>query len=145
MMKKFIFKNGAMWKHIVLATCCAFTVEVMSFVILPEALAPRITIPVLSQTFILSFLGASTVVILSSIDFKSIWTFYLVSYLSLASVVFGVGSFVFDLIPLKIPVYLSVLVTFICIYVVNYFVMCDRNRNDAEIINRYLQEQKGKR
>lgn len=131
-----------MMQSIVISTCCAFTIEVLSFLILPSDLIPIINEDTIAKTLILSFLGASAVILTMCIHFKSIWTFYLVSFCFLTSTIFGVGSFILNLIPLEQNVWISVFCTLIFVYCIAYFVMYDKNKNDAELINRHLQNRK---
>jgi len=122
-----------------ITTCISFTVEMLAFVILPDPMVPELTKTTIFQTFAIcicaSFFGVYPFTKIENIVFS-----FVVSAMVLLSVILGLGSFIFHLIPFEWEVIGSIIGCLLVIYILSYFATSYKNAQDAKEINEFLQK-----
>ncbi len=123
------------------ATCTSFTFEVLSFVLLPAKLAPDLNQTSIIQTFIICFCCAFGAVYPFSVCQERIKT-YIISYISMVVILFGLGIFVFGLIPCEMAVIVTILLCGIGVYGLCLFGAIQKDEEVANQVNRQLQKRR---
>lgn len=126
-------------KDLCLSICCSFSVVVIANVFLAdEKYAMSIGVYELRETFWICVITCLVVKIIGSINFTKEWMSYVFSFLGMVFSVFGLGTFVFHLIPLEFSVYLSVTIMLIVIYFICVSSVYAVRINEADAINEKL-------
>lgn len=125
-------------RRLLFITSCAYMVVTLSFTILPIELTSEVTPLALQQTLGICFGTAVMAEISFNFNFRNVWAGIICTYLAVTFAVFLLGTVVFQMIPLKFDVYGSILIIILLIYLVVYFVFFEKNKNDANTINKQL-------
>lgn len=128
-------------KEIVITLCCSYTVVVAVNVFMAEhQYMMSIGAHELRQTFWLCLITSIAINLVLTINYPKEWMSYLASLLIMFASVFGVGTFVLDLIPLRADVYISVSIMIIFVYLICKATGYAIEKNEADEINEKLNQ-----
>lgn len=125
-------------RRLLFITSCAYMVVTLSFTILPIELTSDVTPLALQQTLGICIGTAIMAEISFNFNFRNVWAGFICTYLAVTFAVFLLGTVVFQMIPLEFDVYGSILIIILLIYLIVYFVEFEKNKNDANTINKQL-------
>lgn len=125
-------------QYSIIGVCVSFTVELIAFVILPDNMVPTLTDTVMLQTFVICVCGSFMALLPAC--FVSVWSLkgFALSYCLLMLTIFGIGHYVFQLIPIEWESAVGIIGCSFMIYAVCFFTMYKKEQLDAEEINKHL-------
>ncbi len=130
-----------LFRQCLIGTCISFSVELLAFSLLPDPLVPALNRTTILQTFVICVccsIGALTPFAWIEHMIKA----YLLSAIQLLSVLFGMGMFVFDLIPFDWGVAVTIIICCIVIYALCSLSFARKDEQDADLINQHLQKRR---
>lgn len=122
--------------------CCSYTMMILFFIFSGEDIAPHLNRTTLWQTFIICLSCTLSVLLITKLELKRQWMLHISTYVMLIICIFGIGSYVFGLIPFDPMIFLAILFFTFCIYIVCWFCFFTKNKNDAKYINQQLQDRR---
>lgn len=130
-----------MIKEITLMICCSYSVVVAINVFLSsDANMMNINAVELQKAFWLCVSTGIIMEVLISLPYPKEWMNTVCSIVGMFIAVFGVGTFVLDLIPLQWSTYISVSVMIMIVYFVTATMVYAIQKNDADVINEKLSQ-----
>lgn len=128
-------------KEILLLICCSYAVVVaVNVFFASEAYMMSINAHDLRLAFWLCVVTSVILEILTSISYAKEWMFYACTISGMYISVFGVGSFILGLIPVRISVYVSVSIMSLLIYLVCTILMYAIQKGAADEINEKIRK-----
>ena len=126
-------------KDIVLMLCCSYTCIVSINVFIGDI---PISTQELRQTFWLCAATRIVMYMILSVNYTKEWIVYVCSMLGMFLSVFGLGTFVFHLIPLEVSSYISITVAILFVYILCCFMIREMDKQAADAINEKLGSRK---
>lgn len=128
-------------KEIIITLCCSYTIVVAVNVFFGgQEYMMSIGAYELRQTFWLCLVTAIVINLILNISYSKPWMSYVASLITMFVSVFGVGTFVLHLIPLRADVYLSVSIMSSFIYLLCSAIGYAIEKTQAEEINEKLNQ-----
>lgn len=125
-------------KQWIIITCCSFTVEILSFILLGEDYVPALEASSLQQTFIICVCASFFAILVIYHDFQHAWLNSCAPLLAVYTTVFLMGTVMFGLIPIDLGVYTVIFILGVIIYLICSFLFYRKNQSDADFINQQL-------
>lgn len=128
-------------RQCLIGTCISFTVELLAFCLLPDPLVPLLNRTTILQTFVIC-VCCSFAALIPFVWIEHMIKALVLSAVQLLCVLFGIGIFIFDLIPFDWGVMITIVLCCIVIYVLCSLSFARKDEQDADLINRRLEQRR---